>query len=236
MRHSVSATSKQWAFILSALTASLLPIGGFAQQNFFNVPSSDITHKNKLFFQQQFNIARTGTSNTTLDYGLGNNLEIGLNLFNVNLYSPEAVGNPNFLANFQKAFVITSDYKISFGTQSGITPPVYKSALQLPSFSYVNNAVDLAQWGKYLLGAYYANSAYAGGKDAIGLMAGVEWPLWQNQLHLMGDLLTGTNNISVAVLGFAVHLPGDWQISLGAQLPAPNSHTDYGGVLEITKL
>jgi hypothetical protein len=51
-----------------------------AQQNLFNVPSTDITQKGQWFFQQQFNFltASLGSSNTTLDYGLGHPLEIGL--------------------------------------------------------------------------------------------------------------------------------------------------------------
>ncbi|MDD2724251.1 MAG: hypothetical protein PHH59_09560 [Methylovulum sp.] len=219
------------------LTACSLPIPGKAQQNLFNVPSSEITQENTVFFQQQFNFAKSDTSNTTIDYGLGNNLEVGINLFNVNLYTPsDTVANPNFLLNFQKAFNITAAYKISFGTQTGFTPPVHNNSLQIPSFSYFSNAVDWARLGKYYLGAYYANSAYAGSNDAIGLMAGVELPMLENKVHLMGDLLSGNNDIGVAVIGLVFYLSDNWQLSIGAQLPPPNSHNDFGTVFEITKL
>jgi hypothetical protein len=59
-------------------------LSGFAQQNLFNVPSSEITQPGKVFVQQQFNFGGVGTSNTTIDYGLGNNLEVGINVFNPN--------------------------------------------------------------------------------------------------------------------------------------------------------
>ncbi len=61
--------------------------------------------------------------------------------------------NPHFLINFQKAFNVTDSYKVSFGTKTGITPPLYHSNIAVPSFTYLENAFDLNQWGKYYLGA-----------------------------------------------------------------------------------
>lgn len=146
-------------------------------------------------------------TNTTLDYGLGNNLEIGINLFNLGFYSNNGdLPNPYFLVNFQKAININKAYKISFGTQTGITPPLYKNAIQVPSVSYINNAVDSDKWGKYYLGGYYANHAYAGSGESFGLMAGIKFPLIENKMHLMGDLISGNNGISVAVLGMVFYL------------------------------
>ena len=113
---------------------------------------------------------------------------------------------------------------------------MYNNPIQVPSFSYINNAVALEKWGKYYLGGYYANHAYAGSGDSFGLMAGIEFPLIENKMHLMGDLLSGNNGISVTVLVVVFYLPNNWQLSFGAQLPAPSSHNDYGMVFEITKL
>jgi hypothetical protein len=224
--------------LIFSLVISVLPCAGWAQQNLFNVPSSDITEKNKIFFQQQFNIGSVaGNSNTTIDYGLGNNLEIGINLFNLDLYPTNSgIHNPHFLVNIQKAFDITDSYKMSFGTQTGITPPLYHSNIAVPSFSYLNNAFDLERWGKYYLGVYYANHAYAGPGNNVGLMAGVDFPIFKGKVHLMGDLMTGNNDISVGVVGAVFYLPNNWQLSFGAQLPAPGSNNDYGMVFEITKL
>jgi hypothetical protein len=98
---------KKWPIALTGLIISSFPEIGLSQQNLFNVPSADITGKNKIFFQQQFNFASLqGSSNTTLDYGLGDNLEVGINVFNVGMYS--SIGeftNPNFLLNFQKVLI-----------------------------------------------------------------------------------------------------------------------------------
>ena len=216
----------------------LFPVFGDAQQNLFNVPSADITGPGQFFFQQQFNflIASSATSNTTLDYGLGHGLEVGLNLFNLDMQETDGIlQNPHFLLNFQKGFTLSENYKISFGTQTGVTPPLYHGLVEVPSFSYLHNAVNLKEWGKYYLGGYFANKAYAS-KNEFGFMVGMEYPLLENKLHLMGDFVSGDTDISVGVLGAVLFLPHDWQLSLGAQLPSPTSNNDYGMVFEITKL
>ncbi|MBT9099981.1 hypothetical protein KFZ76_19970 [Methylovulum psychrotolerans] len=223
---------------LLILALLLLPALCLAQQNLFNVPSADITEAGQFFFQQQFNIisANSGTSNTTLDYGLGRQLEIGLNLFNLDMQTTNgSYQNPHILLNFQKGHTFNQHYKIGFGSQSGLTPALHGHTTELPSFNYINNAVDLQEHGKYFLGGYFANQAYAS-KNQFGFMAGAEYPLIHHKIHLMADFISGDNDLSVAVIGAAFHLSHHWQISLGAQLPAPTSHNDYGLVLEITQL
>ncbi len=221
-----------------ALAITLLPIISQAQQNLFNVPSADITEQGQFFFQQQFNFLTSyiGSSNTTLDYGLGHEWEIGVNLFNVDFQETNGVfQNPHVLLNFQKGYTLSDNYKISFGSQSGITPAIHSNVTELPSFSYIDNALDLKEYGKYYLGGYFVNKAYAS-KEQFGFMAGVDYPLIENKLHLMGDIISGSSDISVSVLGFVLFLPHDWQLSLGAQLPSPTSNNNYGLVFEITKL
>lgn len=223
---------------ISSLFFSGLTGQCWAQQNLFNVPSTEITQKGKVFFQEQFNIgADAGNSNTTIDYGFGNNWEVGINLFNLDMYPTNStIHNPHLLANFQKAFDITDNYRLSVGTQTGITPPLYHPNIAIPSFSYLNNAFDMEEWGKYYLGVYYANKAYAGSGDNVGLMAGFDYPILQGKVHLMGDIMTGNSDISVGVVGAVFYLANNWQLSFGAQLPVPGSNNDYGMVFEITKI
>jgi len=225
------------SLLLSICAIIFTSNNSIAQQNLFNVPSSDITEKDKIFFQDQLNLGKlSGVNNITLDYGLENDLEVGLNIFNVDMYPTNDLRNPYVLANFQKGFTINEHYKIGMGTQTGLTPPIYNKTIGIPSFSYFNNAINLDHYGRYYMGAYYANHAYAGNGDSFGMMAGVEYPLIEHKLHLQGDILTGNNDISVAVLGFVIFLPKNWQLSFGAQLPSPSSSNDYGAVVEFTKL
>ena len=72
-------------FILTSITT-------YAQQNYFNVPSSDITEKNKVFFQHQINISTDVIqNNTTFDFGLGNNYEIGINIIGLNFENKKCI-------------------------------------------------------------------------------------------------------------------------------------------------
>lgn len=186
---------KKWSFIPIGLIISCFPETGETQQNLFNVPTSDITEKGKVFFQEQMNVVSLrGTSYTTFTYGLGNNFEMGINVFNVATHPAHRHSqNPSFLINSQKGFNISDTHKISIGTQTGLAPPFV-------------------------------------------LMAGMEYELLRNKVHLIGDLLTGHNNISTAVLGAMFYLPGKWHISMGAQIPIPHSRgrNNYGMVFQLT--
>lgn len=69
--------NKVWFLIICFIYDGILEI--HAQQNFFNVVSSDITEKNKLFFQQQINMTKDELqSNTTMSRGLGIILKSGV--------------------------------------------------------------------------------------------------------------------------------------------------------------
>lgn len=209
---------------------------GQAQQNLFNVPSADVTAEDELFFQQQMGLAASVlSSHTTLSYGLGNDFEIGANVFNVDLHS--GPNEPLFLFNFQKGFSVTKSYKISIGTQIGASVPLRvpeKRVSRFANFSYLSSSLDLENRGKYYLGIYYVNKSYAGG-NAAGLMAGLDYPLMERKVHLMGDFVSGKNAMSVAVLGAVFYMPRNWIFSMGAQLPSPGSKNHYGMVFELTK-
>lgn len=210
----------------------------FSQQNLFNVPSAEITKQKQVFVQQQFNFLSTTTSNTTIDYGLGNNWEIGINLFNLDMYSlQDQWNNPLFLLNFQKAFEVTSLWKIGIGSQSGLTLPIHDSKSQLASFNYVNNAFDLGGWGKYYLGVYYANQGYAGDGTNVNLMAGIELPTPIDTVFIMADYIGGRNALNAAVIGVVWKATAQWQLSLGGLIATPESAgSENGVVLEITRL
>jgi hypothetical protein len=134
------------------------------------------------------------------------------------------------------AFQEKQDRKAEASRRSAICKPGRYANITIPSFSYLNNAFDMDKSGKYYLGVYYANHAYTGNGESVGLMAGAEIPLVEGKVHLMGDVMTGNNETSVAVVGAVFYLPSDWQLSFGAQLPIPGSNNDYGMVFEITKL
>lgn len=240
--------AKQFAFCMLCL----LLLGNastpfvWAQQNLFNVPSGTVTQKQEVFLQEQLNLGKFGESNFTVDYGLGNNFEVGLNIFKVNLYPGNSTPLPGesnedaFLANIQKLFNLTPYCDLEVGTQNGISANNGERRTDFLDFTW-----SVARWtpdetlfaGSVVLGAYYGNHNYLGPGNEFGWMAGVEKETRMEDLSLVADFISGTNSASVAVIGFQYTLSkqSGWQISIGAQLPSPSSENDYGAVFELTK-
>ena len=106
--------------------------GAVAQQSLFNVPSSQITSKGRNFLQVQQNLGAIEQTNITYDRGFAHSVEIGVNVFNVDL-SNRAHGlrlmpppirstdlpDPLLMVNAQKSFRIARYYSLAFGVQYG---------------------------------------------------------------------------------------------------------------------
>lgn len=216
-----------------------------AQQNLFNVPNGQITGLGDVFFQQQFNFARpAGTSNSTFDFGLGRGFEIGFNALDFNMYErlgPPAPGerrqvNPDLLVNAQKGFELIDEvWSLGIGTQAGVNPARQSRQVRFQNFTWGVSELTLTEGGlKAYVGAYYANTAYAGPGARGGFMLGTEVPIIKDKVHFQADFISGRRDISVGVVGAVFFLPNKWQLSLGAQLPAPRSGNPYGAVIELT--
>lgn len=215
-----------------------------AQQNLFNMPSGDITPEGVVFFQEQANFASLGESNTTFDFGLGQGREIGFNLLNVELYDSRSPSlepaneqaAPGLLFNAQQGFEFGELFNLEVGTQTGLNPAQNAHDVRFLNFSWITTAVDApGEWGKGFFGVYYANRPHRGDGDAFGYMLGVDVPIVKEKLHFMADYLSGTSDLSVAVVGGVIYLPGKWQLSLGGQIPSPGSDNSYGAVMELTQ-
>ena len=222
-----------------ALIPCLLATGiAHAQQSLFNVPSSEITEKDHWFFQEQLNLGRSGVSNTTFDYGLGHEWEVGFNLFDVDVYHPadEEPAATLPLFNLQKRFELRPGLALGIGAQIGAMSPGSHQDIRLANLDYINCPIQLGHWGTGFVGGYFANAAYTASRPGAGFMLGADIPIMEKKLHFMADYMHGTTAVGVGVVGFVLYLPKGWQISAGAQLPAPGSHNDYGLVLEFTHL
>lgn len=236
-----------------ALWLSLYPVGLIvisvptslhAQQTLFNVPSGTITEAEEVFLQEQLNFGRFGESNLTIDYGIGNNIEIGLNIFKVNLYPGNVIPQPGesndsaFLFNVQKVVDFDEEWSIELGTQNGLSANNARQQVDYLNFTWASARYEPEHIeGIYIAGIYAGNPPYLGTGSAAGLMLGVEYPLIRDRFSLVADALAGSNDSSVVVVGgqYTLSQRLGWQISLGAQLPFPGSKNDYGVVVELTK-
>lgn len=217
-----------------------------AQQNLFNVPNGDITKPGNLFFQEQFNFARkVGSSNSTFDFGLGRGWEIGFNVLDVNLYDRtpalDTLGgqqvNPDVLFNLQKGYEITGFWDVSAGAQLGVNPARDRPDIRFQEFVWGLTSLEVPnqkRFGKYYVGVYHSNVAYAGPGRRAGYMLGMEVPILPERFSFQADYISGRRDISVGVIGGVYSFKSGWQLSLGWQVPAPRSGNPHGVVVELT--
>jgi hypothetical protein len=205
----------------------------FAQQNIFNMPSVEVTKPGTIFIQQQLNFNNEIHSNTTFDYGLKKNMEIGLNFFNM-IYSIDskkieinpskdslspALLSPLLLVNFLKQWNLSESVKIGTGAQMGSNIPFYNE-IRYTAFYYVSSSCSF--WKDHLktdAGFYYGNRYYLGKEDSPGLMLGYELSIFHDRVHLTGDWLTGRHDQGQAVIGFVLYPYKSLPISVGYQIP-----------------
>jgi hypothetical protein len=235
-------------FFLPLLFCILLSSVLSAQQNFFNVPSSDITERKKIFFQQQLNFFNEGLqSNSTFDVGLGHNLEIGVNFLGFSVIDQKGLEvpiddtikpyNPFFLLNLQKGFPIGEKMMLGIGTQYGITTTAItrKGGYYYSNLTYGEKSVGL----KLVFGLYAASKSFFGeGKrsvnNTIGCQAGIEKSIIKDKLVFQADFISGKHNLGEVVLGGAMYLSKNWILSAGYQIPTFGSKSIRAIVFELT--
>lgn len=120
-----------FCFLPLGIVTILIANTSLAQQTLFNVPSADITPKNKPFYQHQLNFYSLNEveSNSHLVFGLGKNWDVGINLVDVPVHfghQPLVSSNdsrkpfyPLLMASAQKQWVLKEDLSLTVGTQVG---------------------------------------------------------------------------------------------------------------------
>lgn len=230
---------------LIVLMFSLISVKLFAQQNFFNVPSSDITKKNKIFMQQQMNLFRENiSSNSTFCYGLGKNYEIGLNILGVtyNYSQKKLVSNfkneqpvyPSLGINIQKQIVEFRKYSLALGGQLLFTFNDFEY------YTYLNNKIKLNRT-TLVAGLYFGNNNYFGnearfinGLGDIGLQCGLEYQVIRDKLFFQTDFISGNTPSSNLIVGGAYKFTKKFIISMGYQIPNNKNVSSSGLIFELT--
>ena len=220
-----------------------------AQQNFFNVPSSDITEHKKIFFQQQLNLFSKGLqSNSTFDIGLGHNFEIGVNFVGFSIIDQKkrleiplddtiTPYNPFFLLNLQKGFRLGENIMLGIGGQYGVTTTVVKrkGGYYYSNLTYTKKSIGI----KLVFGLYAASNSFFGeGRRSvyktIGYQAGIEKSIIKDKLVFQADFISGKHNLGEVVLGGAYFLNKNWIVSAGYQIPTFGSKSIQAIVFELT--
>lgn len=224
-----------------------------AQQNLFNVPTSDITEAHKLFYQQQFNLTSDLVQlNTTFSYGLGKNMEAGINVIglNLNTHSSGPVfitnGNPGqtplypfYTFNFQKAFQLSRVFKLAAGTQTG-----FSIGANFGSYVYANLVTILPTTKtKIITGLYWGSDSFLGPEDrsfliptgsSLGTQIGLEQPIFKDRVFLIAENISGQHSLGETSLGAAWLFTRHWVWSMAYQFPNSQRHSTKALVLELT--
>lgn len=216
----------------------------FSQQNFINVPSAEVTKKNKLFFQQQINFSQLIQSNSTLDYGLGNGFEVGINILGLNFdtnnksfLNNDTIENdpynPLVMINGLKYFTLSEKVGMAFGTQLGLN---YTDGKRTTRASLVYGNVQLkdllGKESNLVVGGYFNSRHYGGRGNRIGAWLGAEVPL-VNKLHFMAESVLGYNAISYTSIGIIYYPKRHLPLTFGFQIPNTKNNS-YSFVFELT--
>jgi hypothetical protein len=231
------------------LFATLITTQTMAQQNLFNIPSGDITPKNKVFYQHQFNLySDKFESKGHSVYGLGRGWDAGVNVVSkgfgfrrggLDWLQNERIENgalsPVVLATLQKQFVLSNRLNLNIGTQAGTNLSRNFNNSQFNHFTYGLFSYQVAPGRRILVGPYATNAALSGPGNQQGLMVGYEWKLTE-KWYLMGDWISGRSDQGVGVVGAMFWPTERLQFCAGALLPNPNTPKAAGLVLEINIL
>jgi len=196
-----------------------------AQQNYFNVVSSEITPKKKVFLQQQINVNKSIVFNSTASVGVAKNFEVGLNLFGVDylIKGNKLVENytelyPLVLINSQYMWHETKIFAFTSGVQVG----GYLNTLQKNAAIFAYSNLKYKSKNERLnsvIGLFFGDKNYVGDGDKLGIQTGFDFTLISNKFHIVADALISNNDISNTVLGFSYFLNKHMPISLGWQIP-----------------
>lgn len=203
-----------------------------AQQNIFNVPSSDITAQTKLFFQEQLSFIQDGSLllNTTFCYGLGREWEIGLNVLGIYIEpGPRLLTNsdaskpplyPFYTINAQKAWKLSKVFKMAVGTQTGLS-----NGGHFGTYNYLNVVTALPQYQlKLITGFNVGTESFLGYGDLNPLLPTIYDPVGY-QVGIEKELIYESCSCRPNISPENIHWgspPSDWAIILPATGCSPS--------------
>lgn len=234
---------------LFIVTLFLSGASASAQQNFFNVPSSDVTVPGGVFFQQQLNFSRDALqSSTTICYGLGHRTEVGVNVLGLTFgyghgFMEERHDHPYYpfgTVNLQKGLEVGHKYDVGIGAQIGSTRHGQRGG-----YVYANQVFHNDRTGTKLVGGvYYSSDSFFGDEtrnvkvhgalSKVGLQAGMEQNLWRKRIFFQADYIGGKHAFGEVVVGGAGLLNDTWILSAGYQIPTLESRSVKALVVEAT--
>lgn len=227
-------------FLVASLT-------GHSQQNLFNIPSGDITPKNKVFYQHQLNFysIEAFESKSHVVIGLGKGWDGGVNLVDLPLrlgaapvlsFNDDSQRKPLYplvMFTLQKQVTLGANLKLNVGTQAGpnISPNTWNKKIAV--FNYALFKTKLLKRINLVAGPYHTDDTFVGrDQHHIGFMIGYEAPI-SKKLSLMGDMISGNHKKSQTTVGALYTLSKRTQLCAAALLDFPHGMNNHGVVIEL---
>lgn len=224
-----------------------LCVAGKSQQNLFNIPSGDITPKNKLFYQHQLNFYswQEFESKSHLVVGLGKGWDGGINLVDL----PLRIGNapilsfnddsqrkplyPLVMFTLQKQFKLGNNLLLNLGTQAGPNISTTTRNKRVAFFNYAMLKTKLLNRINLVAGPYHTDDTFVGkDKHHFGFLVGYEVPV-SKRISLMGDMISGNHKKSQTTLGALYTFNRRTQLCAAALIDYPHGMNNHGVVIEL---
>jgi hypothetical protein len=193
------------AFAMLTRTAS-------AQSTVFNIASTDVQARHKLYIEADFLAHLTAYTNggyqifgTRLVYGLSKRTEVGLNAFYTKTSPAEPVEiQPNF--KLQLYSNEGNGIEVAVGTVVYI-PVTHRSASTTRGMVYAVASKNIkGNWGPRLTaGGYSLVGSFADGTSKRGVLLGYEQPITR-KLSFVSDWSSGNNDYGYVVAGMGITL------------------------------
>lgn len=183
---------------------------GHAQQTIINVPSDALTPQGMWFSLHESQVgwgsqAPKYTATNFLTYGLNENTELAMTLYNVDEWGSQdmALG-----LGFKSAFDVFHERlpefepKWTFGFLSPISLAGQSPSVGHFGFTHLTFGVPCTELR--LLAGAAVGSENLFGKDAVSVLAGAEYPITEH-LSFTGEWFSGDHNLSALIPGLTYH-------------------------------
>lgn len=229
---------KIFTIFLVVLTLQLAP-KSFAQQTIFNVPSADVTEKNKNFLQHesQFRTKDPDQFLNTTNYfahGIGFNTELDATLFNL---SSPASQNVSLGLGFKTSLPLqneaTKDYqpKIIIGSEI----PFSLQGQGVGHWIYSAASITIPQSNSRFTAGVSSGTKQIFGKNVTCFIGGFEQKITKN-LTFINDWYSGNHAMGIFATGFSYPLPYELIFFGGYQIPNSKKVGRNSFVIEIAKI
>ncbi len=223
------------ALLIIALAIAQLNV--HAQSAIFNVPTTDVLPPHELYVEADYFTHPASYANggyhsfgPSIIYGLGKNLEIGLNLYFTRAAEPQATElQPNAKWQFYK------DERTGFAAAVGglaIIPVTQRSTMNTKALFYVTLSQKIKKkYGpRFTAGAYSFVGRKEEGEDRTGILLGYEQPV-HSKLTFFTDWYSGNNSFGYAAAGIGIKLPKEQFLYAGYSFGNQGRGNNWLGIL-----